>query len=91
MDLTHHFLPGRAGRRPGVCLEEIAMTCPKCDNTRINERLGSPGSDFENWQKWRSMIPLTGLVAVGLKHLFGTKVKLRTCENCGYSRPATEW
>ena len=67
------------------------MTCPNCTSTGIIEHLGSPESDSETWQKWRSMIRLTGLVAIGFKHVFGTKVKLRTCQVCGYSRPATRW
>lgn len=59
------------------------MKCPRCHKSdHVVTGEGFLESDGETWSKWRSSIPFTGLIAIGLKHLFGKKARVYICTEC---------
>lgn len=63
------------------------MICPHCGGEDVVLDQDYRYSDFQTWQTWRSVIPFTGLIAIGLKRLFADKVPVYRCRRCGAYRP----
>lgn len=59
------------------------MKCLKCNRTKtVTSYMAHRTSDWDTWRNYRSVIPLTGLLAIGLKHLFCSKIRIYVCSEC---------
>lgn len=58
------------------------MNCLKCGGGNVEVHYAHKTSDQETFYTYRSIIPLTGLLAIGLKHLLCEKSKCYICKTC---------